>query len=73
MTGTIGLMQVGKQANQLASAIDRAGNINFTEHCASKSVFFSQDSKETCSLIFVCHKKGVSGKHSIRENNFLCF
>ena len=52
-TRTIGLMQVGKQANQSASAIDCAGNINFTEHRAIKSCFFSQDSKETCSLIFV--------------------
>ena len=31
-------------------------------------------SKETCHLIFVCHKKGVLGKHPIRENNtYVCF
>ena len=53
-TRTIGLEQAGKQANQLASAIDRAGNIaNFTANCASESFFFSEDSKETCYLIFV--------------------
>ena len=36
-------MQAGTQANQLASAIDRAGNItNFTENRASKFLFFSR-------------------------------
>ena len=50
----IALMQARTQANQLANAIDRAGNIkNFTENCASKSCFFSKDSKDTCSLISV--------------------
>ena len=40
--------------NQLVSAIDRPGSINnFTKTRASKRFFFSQDSKETCSLIFV--------------------
>ena len=34
-------MQASTQANQLASAIDRAGNItNFTENGASKSFLF---------------------------------
>ena len=52
-TCAIALMQAGMQANQLASAIDRAGNItNFPENRANKSFFFSLDSKETCSLIF---------------------
>ena len=68
-TQAIVLVQAGTQANQIASAIDCAGNINFTENCSSKSFLLFQDSKETCSLIFVCHKKGGSGKHSIRENN----
>ena len=54
----IALVQAGAQANQFASAIDRVGNItNFTENRASKSFVFSQDSKETCSLIFVSYKK----------------
>ena len=69
-TRVIALVQAGMQANRLASAIDCAGNItNFTENHASKSFFFSQDSKDMCSLIFVCHKTDVSGKHPIRENN----
>ena len=57
-TLTIALVQASKQANELASAIDRVGNINLTENCASKS-FFSQNSKETCSLIFVSAIKKV--------------
>ena len=57
MTGTIGLMQVGKQANQLASAIDRAGNINFTEHCASKSLFFFSRLKRDVFFNFCVIKK----------------
>ena len=74
-TCVITVVPAGTQANRLASTINHAGNItNFTENGASKSLFFSQDSKETCSLIFVCHKKGVSGKHPIRENNtYVCF
>ena len=53
-------MEASTQANQLASAIDRAGNItNFTENGASKSFFFSQDSKEKCSLIFASVIKKV--------------
>ena len=56
----IGLVQAGKQANQLARMIDCAGNItNFTINCASKSFFFSEDSKEMCSLIFVSLIKKV--------------
>ena len=55
-TCTIALMQADRQVNQFASGIDHAGNItNFTENRAGKS-FFSQDSDETYSLIFVCHK-----------------
>ena len=58
-TLTIALVQASKQANQLANVIDHVGNIiNLTENCASKS-FFSQDSKETCSLIFVSVIKKV--------------
>ena len=50
----ITLIQTGTEANQLTRAFDHTGNItNFTENCASNSLFFSQDSKETCSLIFV--------------------
>ena len=57
-TCAIALVQAGMQANRLASTIDCAGNItNFTENHANKSFFFSQDSKEMCSIIFVCHKK----------------
>ena len=47
-------MQVETQANQFASAIDGAGNIaKFTENRAGKSLFFSEDSKETCPYILV--------------------
>ena len=53
-TCAITLVQTGRQANQLASAVDHAANItNLTENRASKIYFFSQDSKEMCSLIFV--------------------
>ena len=46
--------------NQLVSATDRPGSINnFTKTRASKRFFFSQDSKETCSLIFVSVIKKV--------------
>ena len=52
-TRTIVLVQAGTQANQIASAIDCAGNItNFTENRAGKSFFFSENSKETFPLIF---------------------
>ena len=52
-TRVIALVQAGMQANQFASVIDCTGNItNFTESRADIS-FFSQDSKGTCSLIFV--------------------
>ena len=47
------LVQAGTQVNQFASMIDCAGNIgNFTENHAGKSFFFSEESKETCPLIF---------------------
>ena len=40
-TRAIALVQAGTQANQFASAIDRADNItNFTENRAGKSFFF---------------------------------
>ena len=59
-TCAFAIVQASTQANQLASAIDRAGNItNFTENGASKSFFFSQDSKEKCSLIFASVIKKV--------------
>ena len=45
----IALVQGGMQANQIASTIDRAGNItNFTNNRMGKSLFFSEDSKEVC-------------------------
>ena len=51
------VITIGKtstQTNQLACAIDHAGNVTiFTENHRSKSFFYSQDSKETCSLIFM--------------------
>ena len=54
MRPALALVQSGTLANQFASAIDFAGNItNFTENRAGKSFFFSEDSKETCPLIFV--------------------
>ena len=53
-TCAIALVQAGTQANQFASAIDRTSNkTNFTENRVCKSFFFSQDSKETCSLKLV--------------------
>ena len=59
-TRAIALVQAGSQANQLASTIDRIESMtNFTENPASKSFFFSQDSKETCPLIFVSAIKKV--------------
>ena len=43
-THAIMFMSTGMQANQFASTIDCAGNItNFTENCAGKSFFFSED------------------------------
>ena len=41
-----------KQSNGPARLIAQATR-NFTENRASESFFFSQDSKKTCSLIFV--------------------
>ena len=73
----IALVQAGTQVNQLASAIDCAGNItNFTKNCTSKSFFFFSRFKRDVSFNFcVCHKKGVSGIHPIPENNtyYVCF
>ena len=44
-TWMIALMQAGTLANQLANAINHAGNITkFAKNHASKSLFFSQDS-----------------------------
>ena len=65
------LIQAGMQANQFANVIDRAGNVtNFVGNRGGKSLSFSQDSKETCYLIFVSViRKGISGKQPIRENN----
>ena len=59
------------QANQLAIAIDRTGNkTNFTENCASKGFFFFSRLKRDVFFNFcVCHKKGVSVKHTIHANN----
>ena len=48
-TCTIALVQAGMQSNQIASVIDRAGNItNFTVNCTGKNFFFCEDSKEAC-------------------------
>ena len=42
------LVQAGRQANEFARGIDRAGKItNFTENCSGKNFLFSEDSK-TC-------------------------
>ena len=69
----IALVQTGTQATQLTTAINRAGNItNFTENRASKSFFFSQDLKATCSLIFVSViKKVYQGNISFRKQYIL--
>ena len=72
-TSTTALVQAGTQANQLASATDHTGNIaSFTKNRTSKGFFFFSRLKGD---IFVCHKKGVSGKHPIHENNtyYVCF
>ena len=52
------LVQAGAQANQLTSATDRAGNITNLPKIG-QGFFFSQDSKETCTLIFVSVLKNV--------------
>ena len=73
-TRSIAFVQAGTQANQLASVIDRAGNItNFTENRASKFLFFSRLERDVFFNFPVCHKKAVSGKHPIRENNMYVF
>ena len=69
-TRTIGLVQAGKQSNQLAYAIDRAGNAtNFTENCASKTFFVSVIKKvyyENIPFVKTIHMdlfiKGIIGK-----------
>ena len=49
-THTIVLVQVGTQANQFASMIDRAGNItNFTGNHAGKNISFFSRLKKTCT------------------------
>ena len=70
-THVIALVQAGTQTNQSARSINRAGNMtNFTKNGAGKSFIFSQDWKETCSLIFVSViRKCISGKHPIYNNN----
>ena len=76
-TRAIVLVQTGTQANRLNSVIDHAGNkTNFTENRSSKSSFFFLRLKR--DVFFnscVCHRKSVSGKHPIRENNtyYVCF
>ena len=50
-TRAIALVQAGTQANQLASVIDRAGNItNFTKNRTSKSFFFFLKTQKRCVL-----------------------
>ena len=45
-TRAIALVQTGTQADQLASAIDCAGNVtDFTKNCARKSFFFLKTQK----------------------------
>ena len=44
-TRAIALVEVGTQANQFASAIDRVSNITFTENRAGKSFFFLKTQK----------------------------
>ena len=68
-TCAILLVQAGMQENQFASAIDCTGNItNFTENRASRSSFFSEDSKETFPLICVSVIRKVN---SWTEQNIL--
>ena len=64
----IGLEQAGTRSIVQASANDGAGNItNFTENRTSKFLFFSRFKRDVFFNFCVCHKKGVSGKHPIRE------
>ena len=59
-TCAFAIVQAGTQTNQLASAIDHAGNItNFTKKWCKQKFIFSQDSKEKCSLIFASVIKKV--------------
>ena len=74
-THTIVLMQASNQANLLASAIDHVTNTtNFSENCTSNSFFFLKTKRDMLFNFCIWHKKGVSGKHPIHENNkFVCF
>ena len=77
-TCAIVLLKAGMQTNQFASTIDLAGDItNFTENHVGKSFsrVFSQNSKQTCSLMFLSViRRCISGKHPIHENNtIVCF
>ena len=57
-------VQAGTQANQLASAIDRAGNKKFYRKSRRrKFLFFSRLKKDVFFNFCACHKKSVSGKH----------
>ena len=50
------LVQASKQANQLTSAIDCVENIflnKFYRKLRKQKIIFCQNSKETCSLMFV--------------------
>ena len=58
-TGAIVLVQAGTQANQLAGAIDCASDITNLLKIVQAKVSFFQDSKKTCSLIFVSVIKKV--------------
>ena len=69
-TSAASLVQAGNQANQLASVIDCTGNItHFTESCISKFLFFWRLKRDVFFNFCVCHKKDVSGKHHICEQN----
>ena len=72
-TCTIVLVQAGMQANQLTSAIDCAGNItSFTESHTGKRFFFSRLKRDMLFNFCVYHKKGVSRRYPICENNTYC-
>ena len=60
----IALVQGGTQVNQLANAIDHAGNItNFTENRRSRSFFFFHKTQKRRVNFGVCHKKNVYQKN----------
>ena len=73
-TSTTALVQAGTQANQLASATDHTGKHSKFHQKSHKQrflFFLKTQRRHFC----VCHKKGVSGKHPIHENNtyYVCF